>query len=51
MAQSAILGVVPMNVERTMEFILNSQAKAEVEMAAIRQQQGKVAGEMAAIRN
>ena len=39
-----------MNVERTMEFILNSQAKAEVEMAAIRQQQAKATGEMAAIR-
>ena len=33
-----------------MEFILNSQAKAEVEMAAIRQQQAKATGEMAAIR-
>ena len=33
-----------------MEFILNSQAKAENEMAAIRQQQAKAAGEMAAIR-
>lgn len=39
-----------MNVERTMEFILNCQAKAEVEMAAIRGQQAKAAGEMAAIR-
>ena len=39
-----------MNVERTMEFILNCQAKAEVEMAAIRAQQAKAAGEMAAIR-
>ena len=33
-----------------MEFILNSQAKAEVEMAAIRQQQAKAAGEMTGIR-
>jgi hypothetical protein len=33
-----------------MEFILNSQAKAEVEMAAIRQQQAKATGEMAGIR-
>ena len=39
-----------MNVERTMEFILNCQAKAEVEMAAIRGQQAKAVGEMAAIR-
>lgn len=39
-----------MNVERTMEFILSCQAKAEGEMAAIRAQQAKAAGEMAAIR-
>lgn len=39
-----------MNVERTIEFILQHEAKAEVEMAAIRQQQAKAAGELAAIR-
>lgn len=39
-----------MNVQRTMEFILSCQAKAEVEMAAIRAQQAKAVGEMAAIR-
>ena len=39
-----------MNVGRTMGFILSCQAKAEVEMAAIRAQQAKAAGEMAGIR-
>jgi chromosome segregation ATPase len=39
-----------MDVEKTMEFILQQQAKAEGQMAAIRQQQSKAEGQMAAIR-
>ena len=39
-----------MDVERTMEFILNSQANAETQMAAIREIQAQAASEMAAIR-
>jgi hypothetical protein len=43
-----------MNVEKTMEFILQQQAKAEVEMAAMRQHQAdteaKADRQMAAIR-
>ena len=39
-----------MDVERTMEFILNAQAKAEVEMAAMREHQAKAEVEMAAMR-
>jgi hypothetical protein len=31
----------PMNVEKTMEFILQQQAKAEVQMAAMRAQQAR----------
>jgi hypothetical protein len=30
-----------MNIERTMEFILQQQAKAEVQMAAMREQQAR----------
>jgi hypothetical protein len=39
-----------MNVEKTMEFILQQQANAEGQMAAIRQQQARAEVEMAAIR-
>ena len=39
-----------MNVERTIEFILQHQAKAQVEIAAIRQMQAKAGTEIAAIR-
>jgi hypothetical protein len=39
-----------MGVEKTMEFILQQQARAEGQMAAIRQQQAKAPGQMADIR-
>src|ERR1700729_2645324 len=39
-----------MDVEKTVEFILQQQARAEGQMAAIRQQQAKAEGQMAAIR-
>jgi chromosome segregation ATPase len=39
-----------MDVEKTMEFILQTQANAEAQMDAIRQQQAKAEGQMAAIR-
>jgi hypothetical protein len=39
-----------MDVEKTIEFILQQQARAEGQMAAIRQQQSKAEGQMAAIR-
>jgi hypothetical protein len=37
----AILDLYRMDVDRTIEFILQQQAKAETEMAAMRQQQAK----------
>src|SRR4029077_17654570 len=50
----AILRVFPMDVQKTMEFILRQQAKAEGEMAAMRQRQAeseaKAERQMAAIR-
>src|SRR5579864_6159151 len=50
----AIIDVSPMDVQETMEFILRQQAKAEGEMAAMRQHQAeseaKAERQMAAIR-
>ena len=50
----AIISVSPMDVQKTMEFILRQQAKAEGEMAAMRQRQaeseGKAERQMTAIR-
>ena len=37
----AYTGFVAMNVEKTMEFILQQQARAEVQMAAMREQQAR----------
>lgn len=39
-----------MDVEKTIEFILAQEARAEGQMAAIRAQQAKAEGQMAAIR-
>ena len=39
-----------MNVEKTMEFILQQQAKAEVQMAEMRQQQAKTDRQIKAIQ-
>ena len=39
-----------MDIEKTMEFILSSQANAEVQMAKIREAQTRAESEMAAIR-
>ncbi|HYL37138.1 MAG TPA: hypothetical protein VEV17_14575 [Bryobacteraceae bacterium] len=38
-----------MDVERTIEFILDQQAKAEVQMAAMREQQARADAQIAAI--
>src|SRR5579864_1636413 len=50
----AIIDVSPMDVQETMEFILRQQAKAEGEMAAMRQRQAeseaKAERQMTAIR-
>src|ERR1700680_2040393 len=50
----AILNVFPMDVQKTMEFILRQQAKAEGEMAAMRRHQAdseaKAERQMAPIR-
>lgn len=44
-----ILGTQAMNVEKTMEFILQQQAKAEVRMTAMREQQARADRQLATL--